>query len=77
MTYFLHTKRHILMRNSDYNLKKHKSCKQKSKILQHNMNKLIELKRKCQIKKSKKISYWSPLQPITLNKTASEASPED
>ena len=65
------------MRNSDYNLKKHKSCNQKSKMLQQNMNKLIELKRKCQIKKSKKISYCFPLQPITLNRTASEASSED
>ena len=39
MTYFLPTKRHILMWKRNYNLKEHKSCGKKSKVIQRNVNK--------------------------------------
>ena len=41
MTYFLPTKRYILIWKSNYNLKEHKSCGKKSKMIRRNMKKQL------------------------------------
>ena len=61
----------------NFSLRKHKSRGKKSKMIQRNMKKQLNLKQKGQIRKSKQISNWSTLNPNILNKTAVEPSLED
>ena len=63
MTYFLPTKRHILMWKSNYNLKEHKSCGKKSKVIQQNKDTITNLNKKA---KSGKVPHLLSLEDLDV-----------